>query len=51
MEIKKLKLSELTCRQGVIEVVKIIYGIHDVAKDRAFELVSISNTNTDNDTF
>ncbi|XP_078441161.1 20S proteasome alpha subunit G1 [Wolffia australiana] len=37
-EIEKLKLSELTCRQGVIEVAKIIYGIHDEAKDKAFEL-------------
>ncbi|KAJ0959745.1 hypothetical protein J5N97_000580, partial [Dioscorea zingiberensis] len=37
-EIEKLKLSELTCRQGVIEVAKIIYGIHDEAKDKDFEL-------------
>ncbi|KAL0404707.1 UNVERIFIED_CONTAM: Proteasome subunit alpha type-3 [Sesamum radiatum] len=37
-EIEKLKLSELTCRQGVIEVAKIIYGVHDEAKDKAFEL-------------
>nr|GME21568.1 proteasome subunit alpha type-3-like [Ipomoea batatas] len=28
----------MTCRQGVIEVAKIIYGIHDEAKDKAFEL-------------
>ncbi|XP_042060543.1 proteasome subunit alpha type-3-like isoform X2 [Salvia splendens] len=31
-------LSEMTCRQGVIEVAKIIYGVHDEAKDKAFEL-------------
>ncbi|KAK6151391.1 hypothetical protein DH2020_014026 [Rehmannia glutinosa] len=37
-EIEKLKLSEMTCRQGVIEVAKIIYGVHDEAKDKAFEL-------------
>ncbi|KAG1338278.1 putative Proteasome subunit alpha type-3 [Cocos nucifera] len=37
-EIEKLKLSELTCREGVIEVAKIIYGVHDEAKDKAFEL-------------
>ncbi|KAF5750338.1 proteasome subunit alpha type-3-like [Tripterygium wilfordii] len=37
-EVEKLKLSELTCRQGVIEVAKIIYGVHDEAKDKAFEL-------------
>ncbi|KAG0454332.1 hypothetical protein HPP92_025636 [Vanilla planifolia] len=38
IEIEKLKLSELTCRQGVIEVAKIIYSVHDEAKDKAFEL-------------
>ncbi|KAF3441377.1 hypothetical protein FNV43_RR15291 [Rhamnella rubrinervis] len=38
VEIEKMKLSELTCRQGVIEVAKIIYGIHDEAKDKDFEL-------------
>ncbi|KAK6147800.1 hypothetical protein DH2020_018712 [Rehmannia glutinosa] len=37
-EIEKLKLSEMTCRQGVVEVAKIIYGVHDEAKDKAFEL-------------
>ncbi|GBG70095.1 hypothetical protein CBR_g5726 [Chara braunii] len=37
-EIEKLKLSEMTCREGVIEVAKIIYGVHDEAKDKAFEL-------------
>ncbi|KAJ8491301.1 hypothetical protein OPV22_013022 [Ensete ventricosum] len=37
-EIEKLKLSEMTCREGIIEVAKIIYGVHDEAKDKAFEL-------------
>jgi len=37
-EIEKLNLSEMTCRQGVIAVAKIIYSVHDEAKDKAFEL-------------
>eukprot|EP00243_Klebsormidium_subtile_P004541 TRINITY_DN18580_c0_g1_i1.p1 TRINITY_DN18580_c0_g1~~TRINITY_DN18580_c0_g1_i1.p1 ORF type:complete len:250 (+),score=56.12 TRINITY_DN18580_c0_g1_i1:255-1004(+) len=37
-EIEKLKLSEMTCREGVNAVAKIIYGVHDEAKDKAFEL-------------
>ncbi|MCH99956.1 proteasome subunit alpha type-3-like, partial [Trifolium medium] len=38
-EIEKLKLQDLTCRQGVIAVAKIsIYGVHDEAKDKDFEL-------------
>ncbi|CAL5425640.1 unnamed protein product [Camellia sinensis] len=37
-EIEKLKLSEMTCREGVIEIAKIIYKVHDEAKDKAFEL-------------
>ncbi|KAG6537119.1 proteasome subunit alpha type-3-like [Zingiber officinale] len=37
-EIEKLKLSEVTCREGVIEIAKIIYAVHDEAKDKAFEL-------------
>ncbi|KAH9603911.1 hypothetical protein KSS87_017995 [Heliosperma pusillum] len=37
-EIEKLNLSEMTCREGVIEVAKIIYKVHDEAKDKAFEL-------------
>ncbi|XLR35626.1 hypothetical protein HN51_044993 [Arachis hypogaea] len=37
-EIEKLKLTDMTCRQGVIEVAKIIYGVHDEAKDKDFEL-------------
>ncbi|KAF2291767.1 hypothetical protein GH714_035522 [Hevea brasiliensis] len=34
-EIEKLKLSEMTCREGVIDS---IYKVHDEAKDKAFEL-------------
>ncbi|KAG0577619.1 hypothetical protein M758_5G160900 [Ceratodon purpureus] len=37
-EIEKLNLTDMTCRQGVIAVAKIIYGVHDEAKDKAFEL-------------
>ncbi|BFI22152.1 20S proteasome subunit alpha 7 [Marchantia polymorpha subsp. ruderalis] len=37
-EIEKLKLSQMTCREGVIAVAKIIYNVHDEAKDKAFEL-------------
>ncbi|GKU93555.1 hypothetical protein SLEP1_g7144 [Rubroshorea leprosula] len=28
----------MTCREGVIEVAKIIYKVPDEAKDKAFEL-------------
>ena len=28
-EIEKLKLSEMTCRQGVVEAAKIIHRVHD----------------------
>jgi len=37
-EIEKLKLSELTVKQAVKEVAKIIYTIHDDVKDKEFEL-------------
>ncbi|KAI3891537.1 hypothetical protein MKW92_000247 [Papaver armeniacum] len=37
-EIEKLNLSEMTCREGIVEVAKIIYSVHDEAKDKAFEL-------------
>ena len=37
-EIEKLSLSEMTCREGVVEVAKIIYGVHDDVKDKNFEL-------------
>ncbi|RHN50651.1 putative proteasome endopeptidase complex [Medicago truncatula] len=36
--IEKLKLADLTCRQGVIELPNCIYGVHDEAKDKDFEL-------------
>ncbi|CAI0391270.1 unnamed protein product [Linum tenue] len=36
--IEKLKLSDMTCREGVLEVAKIIYKVHDEAKDKGFEL-------------
>eukprot|EP01119_Soliformovum_irregulare_P013628 TRINITY_DN3652_c0_g1_i4.p1 TRINITY_DN3652_c0_g1~~TRINITY_DN3652_c0_g1_i4.p1 ORF type:complete len:252 (+),score=69.13 TRINITY_DN3652_c0_g1_i4:79-834(+) len=37
-EIEKLKLSELTAREAVAEVAKIIYQVHDEVKDKEFEL-------------
>mmetsp|Transcript_1505 Transcript_1505/g.5155 ORF Transcript_1505/g.5155 Transcript_1505/m.5155 type:complete len:251 (+) Transcript_1505:196-948(+) len=37
-EIEKLNLKEMTCREGVVEVAKIIYGVHDDVKDKNFEL-------------
>ncbi|KAI4368666.1 hypothetical protein MLD38_017199 [Melastoma candidum] len=46
-EIKKLNLSEMTCREGVIEVAKmyvfgpLLFSLHDQAKDKAFELEMI----------
>jgi len=37
-EIEKLKLSEMTVKQAVNEVAKIIYTVHDDVKDKEFEL-------------
>ncbi|CAM6048318.1 unnamed protein product [Sphagnum compactum] len=37
-EIEKLRLAQMTCREGVMAVAKIIYGVHDEAKDKSFEL-------------
>jgi len=37
-EIEKLKLSEMTCRQAVVEVARILHMIHDEVKDKDFEL-------------
>ncbi|KAH7105500.1 20S proteasome subunit [Auriculariales sp. MPI-PUGE-AT-0066] len=37
-ELEKLKLAELTTRQAVIEAARIIYLVHDDAKDKDFEL-------------
>jgi len=36
--IESLKLEELTCRQAVFEVAKMIHQCHDDVKDKAFEL-------------
>ncbi|XP_043929511.1 proteasome subunit alpha type-3 [Protopterus annectens] len=37
-EIEKLQMKEMTCREVVKEVAKIIYVVHDEVKDKAFEL-------------
>jgi len=37
-EIEKLKLSELSTREAVIEAARIIYLVHDDAKEKDFEL-------------
>jgi len=37
-EIEKLKLNDLTCREAVKEVAKILHGVHDDIKDKEFEL-------------
>ena len=37
-EIEKLDLSNMTCRELVKEVAKVIYSVHDEVKDRHFEL-------------
>uniref|UniRef100_A0AAV2JJH0 Proteasome subunit alpha type-3 n=1 Tax=Knipowitschia caucasica TaxID=637954 RepID=A0AAV2JJH0_KNICA len=37
-EIEKLQMKDLTCRELVKEVAKIIYIVHDEVKDKAFEL-------------
>jgi len=37
-EIEKLKLDNMTCKEAVKEVAKIIYVVHDEVKDKAFEL-------------
>mmetsp|Transcript_9256 Transcript_9256/g.32156 ORF Transcript_9256/g.32156 Transcript_9256/m.32156 type:complete len:249 (+) Transcript_9256:199-945(+) len=36
-EIEKLKLDQMTCREGVMAVAKIVYQVHD-EKDKEFEL-------------
>lgn len=46
-----LKLSELTFRQGVIEVAKVIYGVQDMARERTFEFNTDSNIDIERDTF
>ncbi|KAJ7507571.1 20S proteasome subunit [Mycena galericulata] len=37
-ELEKLKLSELTTREAVIEAARIIYLVHEDAKEKEFEL-------------
>jgi len=37
-EMEKLKLSQMTCREAVVEVARIIHLIHDDVKDKDFEL-------------
>ncbi|KAF5393938.1 hypothetical protein D9757_000164 [Collybiopsis confluens] len=37
-ELEKLKLSELSTRQAVIEAARIIYLVHDDSKEKEFEL-------------
>ncbi|AWP16851.1 Proteasome subunit alpha type [Scophthalmus maximus] len=37
-EIEKLQMRDMTCRELVKEVAKIIYIVHDEVKDKAFEL-------------
>eukprot|EP01137_Pigoraptor_chileana_P017349 Opistho-2@75300 len=37
-ELEKLKLGELTCREAIKEVARIIHSIHDDVKDKEFEL-------------
>ncbi|KAF9581812.1 hypothetical protein BGW38_001041, partial [Lunasporangiospora selenospora] len=37
-EIEKLNLEEMTCREAVKHAARIIYNVHDDAKDKDFEL-------------
>jgi len=37
-ELEKLKLNDLTCKQALKEVARMIYSIHDDVKDKEFEL-------------
>ena len=37
-EIEKLKLGEMTCRDVLKDVARIIYSVHDDVKDKEFEL-------------
>ncbi|KJE97190.1 proteasome subunit alpha type-3 [Capsaspora owczarzaki ATCC 30864] len=37
-EIEKLNMSEMTCREAVFAIAKIIHSIHDEVKDKQFEL-------------
>jgi len=47
-EIEKLKLENMTCKEAVKEIARIIYIVHDEVKDKAFELeLSWVGTETD----
>lgn len=37
-ELEKLKPTEMTCREAVNEIAKIVYRLHDQSKDKDFEL-------------
>ncbi|EAL73156.1 20S proteasome subunit alpha-3 [Dictyostelium discoideum AX4] len=37
-ELEKIKFSEMTCREAIKEVSRIIYSVHDEVKDKDFEL-------------
>mmetsp|Transcript_10305 Transcript_10305/g.19510 ORF Transcript_10305/g.19510 Transcript_10305/m.19510 type:complete len:250 (+) Transcript_10305:103-852(+) len=37
-EIERMNLADMTCREAVQQVAKIIYQVHDEAKDKSFEL-------------
>jgi len=37
-EIEKLNLKELSCKEAIVEVSKILHGVHDDIKDKEFEL-------------
>jgi 20S proteasome subunit alpha 7 len=36
--LEKLNFTDLTCRQAVREIARIIHSVHDKAKDKDFEL-------------
>jgi len=47
-EIEKLKLENMTCKDAVKEIARIVYIVHDEVKDKAFELeLSWVGTETD----
>jgi len=37
-ELEKLKLQEITCRDAINEIARILYSVHDDVKDKQFEL-------------
>jgi len=37
-ELEKLKLHEITCREAVNEIARVIHSVHDEVKDKQFEL-------------